>query len=162
MDRRWAVWLLVGLLALVSLACNAFAGESRPVLTLPPPRLTVLPGTAVADLPPGPIIAPTVTLPGENAPPSSPATPVSPDGRPRVRLLVDLNIRSGPSVQYERVGFLLGGDTAVILGQHADSGWWRIECPPLADGNQCWVSGGSQYTVASNTDSVPTIPAPPR
>lgn len=161
MDRRWVVWLFVGVLVLTSLACNAFAGEPRPALTLPPPRLTTPPGgsgTAVAN----PIIAPTVTLPGGNAPPGSPATPVSPDGRPRVRLLVDLNIRNGPSVQYERVGFLLAGDTAVILGRHTDSGWWRIECPPLADGNECWVSGGSQYTVANNAAGVPTVPAPPR
>ena len=33
-----------------------------------------------------------------------------------MRVLVDLNVRAGPGVGYERVGFLLRDETAVILG----------------------------------------------
>jgi len=150
MQGSRGLWFLLVLLALSSLACNAFAGEQGPGLLLPPPGTTAVPSTPSGQM------APTVTLPGQTAVPTISAA----DG-PTVRLLVDLNIRSGPGVQYPRVGFLLQGDTAPIIGRHTESGWWRIQCPPLADGNSCWVSGGPQYSQAANADSVPTLPAPP-
>ena len=150
MQRYRMVWFVVALLLVTSLACNAFAGEEPPGLLLPPPGQTAVPATPFGQM------APTVTLPGQTAVPTIPAS----DG-PTVRLLVDLNIRSGPGVRYPRVGFLLGGDTAPIIGRHAESGWWRIQCPPLADGNSCWVSGGAQYSAASNAEDVPAVAAPP-
>jgi len=151
MQRYRGLWLMVGWLVLVSLACNAFAGESPPGLQLPPPGQTAVSTTPSSQM------APTVTLPSQTAVPTIP-----PGSGPTVRMLVDLNIRSGPGVQYPRVGFLLRGDTAPIIGRHADSGWWRIQCPPLADGDSCWVSGGEQYSTAVNAENVPSVAAPPR
>jgi uncharacterized protein YgiM (DUF1202 family) len=156
MQRHRVLWLLVGSLVLVSLACNAFAGTPQSPL-LPPPGLTAVPAT-----PSGNTLAPTVTLPGQSAPVTGTAVaPFPNDGQPTVRMLVDLNIRSGPSVQYARVGFFLAGDQAIITGRHAASGWWRVQCPPLADGPDCWVSGGAAYTTATNAANVPDVTVPP-
>lgn len=152
MQRYRGVWFVIGLLVLTSLACHAFAGDPGPGL-LPPPGLTAVPATPAT---PAGNLAPTVTLPGETAVPTIPAA-----AGPTIRMLVDLNIRSGPGVQYPRVGFLRQGETAPVIGRHAASGWWRIQCPPLADGDSCWVSGGAQYAAAANADNVPSLPAPP-
>ena len=73
----------------------------------------------------------------------------------------DLNVRAGPGVGYERVGFLLRDETAVILGRDEASGWWKIACPPRAEGSECWVSGSAQYTQAQNAGAAPTAAAPP-
>ncbi|MBK8985491.1 MAG: SH3 domain-containing protein [Chloroflexi bacterium] len=157
MQRQRMVWMWAGLLAVVSLACNAFAGPSQLPL-LPPPGQTAV-NTAVPSTPSG-NLAPTVTLPGQSVTGTAVA-PTPNDGQPAVRMVVDLNIRSGPGVQYARVGFFLAGDRASVTGRHAASGWWRVQCPPLADGPDCWVSGGSAYTTAVNTAAVPDIAAPP-
>lgn len=164
MKRHRYLWILVGLLVFASLACNAFAGE--PVEpTLPRPDL---PGSGdgtgdVAELPTAVIqnIAPTATLAG-----GFPATATSivaepVDGDPLLRALVDVNIRLGPGVAYARDSFILKGETAVVLGRHAESGWWKIVCPVRADGNVCWVSGGSEYTSVSNGAAAQSVAAPP-
>jgi len=148
MRDRAIVWVGLLLLALTTLACNAFAGVAQP--TLPPPPL-VLPSPATAGGTAAPGIAPTATLPGEGTTASGPGT---------LRVLVDLNVRAGPGVGYERVGFLLRDETAVIVGRDPASGWWKIACPPSAEGDECWVSGGEQYTRAENAGAAPTVAAP--
>lgn len=135
MRDRVLVRLGFMLLLLITLACNAFAGQRGAGLP-PPPNATITP-VALAS-PTFPALAPTVTLPAE-------ATPS--ENQARVRILVDLNIRSGPGVNFERVGFLLRNDRAVVIGRDPVSGWWHIECPPDAEGETCWVSGGTQYTL---------------
>lgn len=150
--QRPTIWFVL-LLLLVSLACNAFAGEPAPLLP-PPPGLTAVPGTP----PPGlDGLAPTLTLPAT----AVPLDPLDPN-TPQLRALVDINIRSGPSVQYNRVGFMRQGENARVIGRNAGTGWWRIQCPPQTDGEECWVSGGPQYTTVSNATNVPDLPAPPR
>ncbi|MBE2225286.1 MAG: hypothetical protein IAF02_27360 [Anaerolineae bacterium] len=164
MKRHRYLWVLVGLLVLTSLACNAFAGEPTAV-TLPRPDLAgsgTVDGDTGAGLPTAVIqnIAPTATLRGE---PSATATPVVEPvtGEPLLKALVDVNIRVGPGVAYERDSFILKGETAVVLGRHAESGWWKIVCPERADGNVCWVSGGSEYTSVSNGAAAQAVVAPP-
>ena len=148
MRDRVIVWLGLALLIMVTLACNAFAGQVEP--SLPPAPQPTVPGGPGAPTPltgtaPGGI-APTATLPGE-------ATPATGGGT--LRMLSDLNVRAGPGVGYERVGFLLRDETAVIVGQDPASGWWKIECPPRADGNECWVSGSERFTQVQSTGAAP-------
>jgi hypothetical protein len=165
MKRHRYLWILVGLLVFASLACNAFAGEPLEP-TLPRPDL---PGSGdedgddLAELPTAVIqnIAPTATLAGEFPPTATPIVAEPVDGDAVLRALVDVNIRMGPGVAYGRDSFLFGGETAVVLGRHAESGWWKIVCPERADGNVCWVSGGSQYTSVSNAGAAQAVAAPP-
>ena len=82
-------------------------------------------------------------------------------GNPLLEALVDVNVRTGPGVQYNRNGFLFGGETTRVLGRDPESGWWKIECPGRSDGSSCWVSGGTQYTKVTNSEGVPVAAAPP-
>jgi uncharacterized protein YgiM (DUF1202 family) len=128
-DRALVVTILA--LILTSLACNAFAGSMEPI---PPPPTRVVdesPATATAEP------AATVTL-----------SFLSPISAGRVTILVDLNIRSGPGVQYDRVGILLAGESVPVVGVNSDTGWWKIECPDIVSESECWVSGGEQFTRA--------------
>jgi dipeptidyl aminopeptidase/acylaminoacyl peptidase len=155
MSRQRIFWFAVSILILSSLACNAFAGSPEPGLTLPPPPISVTGGT-----PPAPIvldIAPTATLPGA----VTDVPLVDASGNPLLEALVDVNVRTGPGVQYNRDGFLFTGETARILGRDPESGWWKIECPGRADGTSCWVSGGAQYTKVTNAAGVPVAAVPP-
>ena len=101
-------------------------------------------------------LAPTATLPGAQP------TAASGDGSPTVRVLVDLNVRSGPGVQYNRVGFLLANANAPLIGRDPNTGWWKITCPAsITIATECWISGGAQYSQATNADGVPVAQAPP-
>lgn len=159
------IWLLITLLFLSSLACNAFTGNTEPVLPPPPTA-----GGSPIALTTTPGIAATATLPGQAGTPlatTGPGTPtvaVPPSG-PSLKTLTDLNVRSGPGTVYDRVAFLLEGQTAVITGRNADTTWWRIQCPTNATaGAECWVSGSDRFTQAFNTAGVAVvaqIPATP-
>jgi dipeptidyl aminopeptidase/acylaminoacyl peptidase len=155
MSPKRIFWFAISVLILSSLACNAFAGNPEPGLTLPPPPISVTGGTS----PPTVMldIAPTATLPG--AATDVPLVDVT--GNPLLEALVDVNVRTGPGVQYNRDSFLFAGETARVLGRDSGSGWWKIECPGRADGSSCWVSGGSQYTKVTNAGSVPVAAVPP-
>lgn len=157
MLRQHPLLFLISMLFLSTLACNAFAGEAEPSLSAPPPIVTLENGTAVSSQePPIADIAPTATLPSS----SSNGTAVA-SGSPTITMLVDLNIRSGPGVVYDRLGFFLKDSTAQVLGQDPASGWWLVACPGDIAAPQCWVSGGSQYTLANNVAGVPVAAVPP-
>jgi Tol biopolymer transport system component len=149
---------MISLFILSSLACNAFAGEAEPVIN-PPPVITVSAGDELAS--DGIGAAPTVTT-AANAMTSTPAATATPDG-PTVTVLVDLNVRTGPGVQYDRVSFLLEGENARIIGTDPSAAWWKIDCPartPVTD-VQCWVSGGGSFSTAVNISGVPVAEVPP-
>lgn len=139
MGDRIQIGMGILVLFLSSLACNAFAGRAE---ILPPPPMP----TATASMEATPAesnLAPTVTLPADVPMESVVGT---------VRILVDLNIRSGPGVRFERVGFLLRDQRAAVMGRDPQSGWWRIQCPSGADSAECWVSGGSQFTLFESAE----------
>ncbi len=143
MERHRVLWFFLAILIIMSLACNAFAGNQQPLIEPPPTVDNSLEPTVSGDL------APTATL------------PVAGQSNVTVRMLVDLNVRSGPSVQYDRVGFLLQDDEAPVVGRHEESGWWLIECPDNVDEEQCWVSGGEEYTELQGEESVTAVEPPP-
>lgn len=156
MVRQRPLLLFILICVLVSLACNAFAGNPEPALELPPPTVvtTLAPGETPVD-----DAAPTVTLPGEEV---AEATAVPQIEGPYVTVLVDLNVRTGPGVQYDRVGFLLEGESVAVIGIDPNTGWWKIICPlTIEAAGECWLSGGSQYSQGTNTSNVPVAIAPP-
>jgi hypothetical protein len=144
--------LIIALFVLIGLACNAFAGPTEPGFE-PPPTVDLESDEAIDD-PDIPGLAPTATLPGADEEENG-------ESQARVTMLVDLNVRSGPGVAYEIVDFLLAGSRADIIGRNEDRSWWRITCPDDSEAAECWVSGGSQFTVASNVDDVAVVEIPP-
>ncbi|MFN2210678.1 MAG: SH3 domain-containing protein [Candidatus Promineifilaceae bacterium] len=136
-----ALKFLIAMLALASLACNAFAGNLEPFPE--PPTVDSRPSAT-------------------EKPQSATPSPTQIDaGAPVVSILVNLNVRSGPGLQYDRVGFLSQGASAAVIGADKSSGWWKIDCPASLSVNECWVSGGSQFVTANNMQDVPTAVAPP-
>ncbi|MFQ5436267.1 MAG: hypothetical protein ACE5FD_15485 [Anaerolineae bacterium] len=83
-------------------------------------------------------------------------------GDPVITTITDLNVRSGPGVVYDRVSFLLEGESARVLGVDPATNWYKIECPDRA-GNlpECWVSGSDKFVTPSNTGGVPVAAVPP-
>ncbi|MDX1415625.1 MAG: SH3 domain-containing protein [Candidatus Promineifilaceae bacterium] len=147
MIRHRALLVLIATLILTSLACNAFAGN-RPSTIAPPPTSDAEANGSTPNSPEE--LAPTATLPAQVQGSSA-----------KVTMLVDLNVRSGPGVNYDRVGFLLQGEEVAVIGVHEESGWWQIECPENVDKESCWVSGGTEYTEADGVESVEVVEAPP-
>lgn len=70
----------------------------------------------------------------------------------------NVNIRSGPGLDYEILGILKQGQTAEVIGISPDSNWSTIKVA-AAEGGQGWVS--AQFVNAENTANVPIIQPPP-
>jgi Tol biopolymer transport system component len=153
------LWSAIGLLMLSSLACNALDPSTEPALVLPPPPTAIAENTATANPVPcqGCDIAATatVTLGQEDE------SETEPGGDATIVMQVDLNVRAGPGVHYDRLSFMLKDESTRILGKDPDSGWWKIECPPRSSAGECWVSGGTQFTTAYNVQGVPIAAIPP-
>lgn len=117
----------------------------------PPPSPTPVPVTA--DTPTSTAPAPT-DAPPTQAPPAE--TPVSSGAS--VTVDVNLNVRTGPGTNYDRIGAVSNGSTVEIIGRNASSTWWQI---PFADGpdRKAWISAG--YGTATNAEDVPVVETPP-
>ena len=76
------------------------------------------------------------------------------DDTPRVRAIANVNIRSGPEMNYKKIGLLPAGDVAEVIGFSADRLWWAIKVP-FAETGQGWVS--VDYVESKNTGSVTEI-----
>mgnify|MGYP000187480786 CR=1 FL=1 len=84
--------------------------------------------------------------------------PTPAPGVPSVTATANVNIRSGPSTDYPKVGVLQEGQTAEAIGVSPDGGWWVIKVPDAANG-QGWVSG--QYVTTANVENLPVVQPPP-
>ena len=80
---------------------------------------------------------------------------------PMISVSEDTNCRTGPGKLYERVGILLVGETAEIVGLEARGEYWLIRNPD--EGPEfCWV-WGEYATISGNTFTliIHTAPPPP-
>jgi hypothetical protein len=98
-----------------------------------------------------------VTLAPVSATPGPPLDTPTPS-RPSMTVEVDLNVRTGPGANYERLGWLPAGTRVDIIGRNAAGTWWQIPYPDAPDG-KAWISGG--YGTLSNAEEVPLAAAPP-
>jgi lipoprotein-anchoring transpeptidase ErfK/SrfK len=116
------------------------AAVAAPVLSAPVPiAASPIPATAAA-----PMTVPTSTpLP----PAPTPTLPTVMAGG-----AVGINVRTGPGIDYERVGYLAPGAQARVIGRFGD--WWLIE----RDGAPGWVAGW--VVTAFNVDDVPQVEPP--
>jgi hypothetical protein len=95
-----------------------------------------------------------------NAPylPTPTSTPLPPPPKPIVMAQEGgVNLRSGPSDEYFRVGRLAKGESLEIVGRNNDSSWWLVTTP---GGSLAWVCSKvvASYNLNNNIPIV-TIPA---
>lgn len=95
--------------------------------------------------------------PGGGEPTAAPAAPtpentgpsVTPSGSP-------VNLRTGPGLNYDRVGVLQVGQSLEIVGRNANSSWWQV----ATSNGLRWIA--ASVTTATNVDSsIPVVAAPP-
>lgn len=148
------------LLAGVSLGCglNDILGQDNAEAEFPPtrtpmPTFTATPaGAAFVDVavantplptpipvepPPAPA-EPTATPPLAQDPvsplPSPTDTPTpQPAGPPKVTIVQDMNVRTGPGTNYPIAGPGPAGETSNIVGRNADNSWVQVEYPLTGD-----------------------------
>jgi uncharacterized protein YraI len=84
-------------------------------------------------------------------------TPV-PDS-PTATATTNINVRSGPGLNYPIFGVAPNGTTFEVSGISEDSGWWQVKLPTtIAPDGRGWVS--ADYVTTSNTENVPVVPTP--
>lgn len=140
-------------------ACSAFPSTApTPVIIV----VTATPNTIATVTPIAtPNAQPTRSTDATNAP--APATtnsafPTKPTAVKYVQAKQDINIRKGPSTNYDIVGGVYAGQTAQVTGvSSADGQWWRVLCPDGSIGD-CWVSADPALTEPAQ----PPNTAPPQ
>ncbi|MGB1285173.1 MAG: SH3 domain-containing protein [Aggregatilineales bacterium] len=117
---------------------------------------TPIPDTGIvrATLPPSP------TAPGDTgtiATQSPNATPI-PSGDNVVTAVVDANVRAGDNTQYARIGSLLAGESAPVIGiSNSGSGWLYIQL----DGGREGFIAPSIVSFTGDRNSLPRVAPPP-
>jgi uncharacterized protein YraI len=84
--------------------------------------------------------------------------PAPKEGKPGLVASTNVNVRTGPGTDYASYGVLLEGESAQVTGVSPDGVWWVVNYPQGALG-QGWIS--AEFSVASNTQEVPTVTPPP-
>ncbi|MEW5869391.1 MAG: hypothetical protein AB1894_08955 [Chloroflexota bacterium] len=120
-----------------------------------PPASTVAPGAPTDTT--SPILLPTPSATIESLAPSDTPAPIS--GNPTITADIETNCRTGPSKDYPRVGYILPGQQAAVVGRNSSNTWWYIE-NLKKPGEYCWVWGESTV-VTGNTSLLPIITPPP-
>ena len=77
---------------------------------------------------------------------------------PQVSVSVPTNCRTGPGKIYDRVGALLVGQTAEVVGRDGTGNYWYIRNPNQS-GGYCWLWG--EYATLTGTFAVLPILTPP-
>jgi uncharacterized protein YraI len=88
--------------------------------------------------------------------------PVPYNGAPTVEALSNLNVRSGPGLEYPVLGQLLYSQAAVVTGRNPEGTWFEVIYPANSN-TRGWVTGNTQYVNRYNTETVPVaaVPLPP-
>jgi len=153
--RGCSVWVIlgVGLGLLVGIGLTWY-GFTR---TGGGQRATVQPS---ATLPATSLPSPVPTLPPTDTPPPTftlQPTPVPPTATPAISNVVagadGANVRTGPGINFSRVGYLDPGAQARVIGRYG--GWWQIDY----GGSPGWVYG--EIVTPANTESVSEVQPPP-
>lgn len=151
---------IILILFLAALACGGEAATRNPPEPQPTFTPTIKADTMVAEADTSEL----TSTPTEIITASEPTyTPVVAESLPEIpKPLVtagdtNVNIRRGPSTDYEVVGSLPAGESLEIIGRNADSSWWQV----LTPNGEGWIA--AFVTTASNVDeNMPVVvEAPP-
>jgi hypothetical protein len=161
------MWVIAGVAIMVLFGIGIIVGgvlltrdrqpaeEAQPTLAL-----TSVPSILPTVSAPAPTPLPTATpLPEATVPPATAVPPT--EAAPSAMIQAGeggVNVRSGPSTNFQAVGRLEPGETAVVTGKYAD--WWQIDY----GSSPAWVA--NWVVTAQGTDSVaevapPASPVPP-
>ncbi len=78
---------------------------------------------------------------------------------PQISVSVNTNCRVGPGRVYDRMGFLLAGEAAEVLGRDPTGNYWYVRITNR--GQQfCWL-WGEYATLSGNTSVLPVFTPPP-
>ena len=80
--------------------------------------------------------------------------PTPAPGAPILTASANLNIRSGPGIDFDKIGLILIGQSAEVVGVSRDGEWWAIKVP-LAEGERGWVT--AIFAQVGNAQDVPVI-----
>lgn len=123
------------------------------------------PAQVVVTVAQAPAVAQVPTLPpaGTGVPPETGVpvgeTPAANASGPMVTALVNLNVRSGPGVDYPAIGALPAGQSALIVGQNGEGSWWQVVYQ--SGSGPGWISGSAKYSTAVVTGEIPVVEVPP-
>jgi hypothetical protein len=131
-----AAALLVGYPHFTSRAYAANHQEATP-FTLPPLPTASLAATEAAPTAQATLPAPAVIV--------ATATPDTPALVAFVMPQVNVNLRSGPGMAFEIVGWVAEGQVVRVTGVSDDHNWWRMVCPNDTS-DDCWITAQPQYT----------------
>jgi hypothetical protein len=152
--------IAISLLAIVLQACAqpSNVGQDAPQASRTPgevPTWTPRPDDlTLTALPTATIRAP--VLEASTAPPARTNTPAPPPTPKQVMFTVsggNLNIRRGPSVDYNYVGVLYAGEIAEVVGRDRISRWVLIEVPSQP-GLKGWVTTETEYSSVQGDVSI--------
>jgi hypothetical protein len=168
MRKSTPILLSVTVLLIVSLACALSSSTPTQDLNsilataMMQTMVSALTQTAQAVVPIDLIDTPTATFtliftPTETLTPSPvfTATPIV----PQVSVSLATNCRVGPGKVYDRVGALLIGQVAEVIGRDTTGNYWYIRNPNQSNGF-CWL-WGEYATVTGNFAALPMFTPPP-
>jgi len=145
--------LLVIILVLATQGCNLAAS------TPPPPTLTAEPFPTAA--PPTEAVLPTDTVLPTEVPTATLEASPTPNGVIITASGGGINIRRGPSVQYNAISGLQQGNRATAVGRNEDGSWLFIPLPGNP-GSYGWISTQSGYsTIQGSVNALVIQPSPP-
>jgi hypothetical protein len=159
MPKTPSVLLSILLLWVASLACGQSiniptadpnAASTAIVETINAIQALATPTQTVAS----PTMEASTATPIPSLTPEGPGAPALPDVY--VTVSVDTFCRLGPGKEYEKVGILLVGEVAEVLGRDAFNLFWYVRNPDLGP-EFCWISG-EYATVEGNVLSIVAQP----
>jgi uncharacterized protein YraI len=98
---------------------------------------------------------PPTTIPGTEM-----GVPTPLPDSPTATATANINVRSGPGLNYPVYGVAPLGTIFKVTGVSEDDGWWQVKIPTtFAPDGRGWLS--ADYVTTSNTENVPVVLAPP-
>lgn len=138
-------------LLIAMLACSLPSGQPTPQGNATAPDQPGVSPIIAATETFTPIATFTITLTPTITPTFTPLVPM-------VMVSQNTNCRTGPGIEYELIGGLLVGESAVVVGRYQSGAYWVIKNPNGS--GTCWL-WGMYATVGGNTAGLPEMSAPP-
>ena len=159
-----AVFLIISLACVVPSLSVATPDPNSVGTAIMATMISAVTQTAGAGVPVGLVDTPLPTL--TELPTLSPTATLSPTPVftntplvPQISVSVDTNCRVGPGKIYDRVGALLVGEVAEVVGRNPTGDYWYIRNPDQTNGF-CWL-WGEYATVTGNFIVLPVYTPPP-